>query len=178
MPDLNTYKSTLTPEEVDEALKNIGKVLESVQEAERWANVAKANAEHPVGYIFEWAPVHGQSTDLSTAQKVADYFGYGTWAEIGPGQVLAAANGSHAAGTSVGSETHTMTLPELVAHEHVMNGWSYGIPNPSGGESQFAPTEPYTSINNFTGTTKPSGEGQPFSIMQPTLYVYRWQRIA
>lgn len=139
---------------------------------------ANARFQMPVGFIFEWVPVDGQSVDLSTPQKVASYFGYGTWAEFAPGKVLAAASSSHAVGTSVGSETHTMTLQELVSHEHSINGWSFGIQNPSGGETQFAPTEPYSSINNFSGTTKPTGEGQPFSIMQPTQYVYRWQRIA
>lgn len=48
---LNIYKSTLTPQEVDEALKNISKVKQSVQEAKHWADVSKANAEHPIGYI-------------------------------------------------------------------------------------------------------------------------------
>lgn len=139
---------------------------------------ANARFQMPVGFIFEWVPVDGQSVDLSTPQKVASYFGYGTWAEFAPGKVLAAASSSHAVGTSVGAETHTMTLQELVSHEHSINGWAFGIQNPSGGETHFAPTEPYSSINNFSGTTKPTGEGRPFSIMQPTQYVYRWQRIA
>lgn len=41
----------------------------------------------PIGYIFSWAPADG-SPDLSTPAKVAAYFGFGTWAAYGTGQVL------------------------------------------------------------------------------------------
>lgn len=42
MPDgLNTYKSTLTPQEVDEAFRNIGKVQESVNQAAGYAQTAE-----------------------------------------------------------------------------------------------------------------------------------------
>lgn len=130
----------------------------------------------PVGYIFEWAPVPGQSVDLSTPEKVAQYFGYGTWAEYAPGKVLAGVNDSHSIGTSVGAETHAITKAEMPAHEHDIHGWAYSVPtgSPTG---QYAVTEPYTVNDNYGGTTKTSGGGQAMSLMQPTQYVYRWQRI-
>lgn len=46
MPDgLNTYKSTLTPQEVDEALRNIGNVQKSLEAAEASAEQAKKYAD-------------------------------------------------------------------------------------------------------------------------------------
>ena len=137
---------------------------------------ADARFQMPVGYIFEWAPVDAQGIDLSTPEKVAQYFGYGTWAEYAPGKVLAATNSDHAISTSVGGETHTITVAEMPAHTHEINGWAYNIM--AGEAGQFATTYPYDIINNYQGTTKSSGGGQPMSLMQPTQYVYRWQRIA
>lgn len=40
----------------------------------------------PVGYIFQWVPTDG-GPDLSTASKVAEYFGFGTWAQVATGTV-------------------------------------------------------------------------------------------
>lgn len=42
----------------------------------------------PVGSIIEWSPVSGNGTDLSTAAKVAAYYGFGTWEAYGPGRML------------------------------------------------------------------------------------------
>lgn len=138
-------------------------------------NQSNARFEMPVGYIFEWAPVSGQSVDLSTPEKVAQYFGYGTWAEYAPGKVLAGVNDSHRIGTSVGAETHAITTAEMPAHEHGIHGWS--VAQPGSGTTQFTATYPYTQYDNFPGTTRPVGGGQAMSLMQPTQYVYRWQRI-
>lgn len=137
---------------------------------------ADARFQMPVGYLFEWAPVSGKSVDLSTPEKVAAFFGYGTWAEFAPGKVLAAQNSTHAAGTSTGAETHAITTAEMPAHSHNIHGWS--IAQPGGGTTQFCATYPYTSYDNFPGTTKSAGSGKAMSLMQPTQYVYRWQRIA
>lgn len=137
---------------------------------------ANARFQMPVGYIFEWAPVNDQGVDLSTPEKVAQYFGYGTWAEFAPGKVLACVNDFHEIDTTVGAETHTITQNEIPAHEHGIHGWSIALPG--GSTDQFVATYPYTTYDNFPGTTKPAGGGQAMSLMQPTQYVYRWQRIA
>ena len=43
----------------------------------------------PLGYIFEFDPTGiTDAPDLSTADKVHDYFGYGTWEDYGSGRVL------------------------------------------------------------------------------------------
>lgn len=133
--------------------------------------------QHPVGFIFEWSKVAGQSVDLSTPEKVAQYFGYGTWAEFAPGKVLAAVNDYHAIGTSVGEESHAITLDEMPSHEHGLSAWSIGTADV--GSSTGLSTNAYPpTYDNFTPTTKAVGGGQPISLMQPTQYVYRWQRIA
>lgn len=36
----------------------------------------------PVGYIFDWSPVEGNSIDLTSPGKVTEYFGYGTWVDL------------------------------------------------------------------------------------------------
>lgn len=130
----------------------------------------------PVGSIVEWSPVDGDITDLSTPAKVAAYYGFGTWEAYAPGRVLAAVADGHTVGSQVGAETHVVTKSEMPAHEHGIHGWSWGVPG--GGEQQFAITKPYDSVDNYEGTTKSEGGGQAMSLMQPTQYVYRWQRIA
>ena len=129
----------------------------------------------PVGSIVEWSPVDGDITDLSTPAKVAAYYGFGTWEAYAPGRVLAAVTDGHTVGSQVGAETHVVTKSEMPAHEHGIHGWSWGVPG--GGEQQFAITKPYDSVDNYEGTTKSEGGGQAMSLMQPTQYVYRWQRI-
>lgn len=129
----------------------------------------------PVGSIIEWAPADGSTIDLSSPDKVASYYGFGVWEAYAPGRVLAAAADGHVAGSQVGEETHAISTAEMPAHEHGIHGWSYGI---SGGQSgQYAASFPYTEYDNYAGTTKSAGGGQAMSLMQPTQYVYRWQRI-
>lgn len=130
----------------------------------------------PIGYIFEWAPVDG-GPDLSTPEKVAEYFGFGTWAAYASGKVMAGVNSSHGIGTSVGAETHAITVNEMPSHAHNYNGWAVDIP--SGGTSGiYALAKPYDQYNNFGMNTQSSGGGAAMSLMQPTTYVYIWQRIS
>ena len=137
---------------------------------------ANARFQMPVGFIFEWAPVDGQSVDLSTPQKVASYFGYGTWAAFAAGKVMAGVNAAHGVGTSVGAETHAITVREMPVHAHVYNGWAVAIPSGAGSE-MYALVKPYDQHNNFGMNTKSAGDGAAMSLMQPTIYVYIWQRI-
>lgn len=138
---------------------------------------ANARFQMPVGYIFEWAPVNDQGVDLSTPEKVAQYFGYGTWVAFGAGQVLAAVNNSHEIGTSIGEESHAITVDEMPSHKHGLSAWQIGTADFGGSTGLTTNAYPPT-YDNFTPTTKTVGGGQPISLMQPTQYVYRWQRIA
>lgn len=130
----------------------------------------------PVGSIVEWAPVDGGDADLSTPGKVAAYFGFGTWAAFAAGKVMAGVNSSHEIGTSVGAETHQITTDEMPAHAHVYNGWAVAISSSSSSE-MYALVKPYDQHNNFAMNTKSAGGGTAMSLMQPTTYVYIWQRI-
>lgn len=173
------YSLQFSGQEIDEILKNAKEVKEEFEKLkERFDNFYEnGKIIHPVGYIFEWAPVSGQSVDLSTPQKVASYFGYGTWAAFAPGKVLAATNSSHAVGTSVGTETHTITNNEMPSHIHTLNGWQIGTQDFGGTTGLTVSAYPLT-YNNTAQTTKATGGSAAMSLMQPTQYVYRWQRIA
>lgn len=139
---------------------------------------ADARFQMPIGYVFEWASVPEQSIDLSTPEKVSQYFGYGTWAAFGAGQFLLGAGGIYQAGNTGGEAEHTLTQGELpnvsVGVEVVFSGQS--------GSSVYSATNagmvglPYNSAD--AGKTKPLGSGQAHNNMPPYIVVYRWQRIA
>jgi hypothetical protein len=81
------------------------------------------------------------------------------------GRVFAGISGSHAIGTSLGTETHTILAGELPPHTHTIPG-SAGA-NFAGGGS--------TSYQNFVGSTTTTsagpGSSTPISILQPTVYM-------
>lgn len=251
MPDeLNTYKSTLTPQEVDEAFRNIGKVQANIEKAAGYAQTAEqygtivqqnqaaiqaiednlsdvqgaaqnaadaknaatsaaasasaasqsaADAEDaaeraeaaagvnpndyypkteadqrfqmPVGYYFDWAPVAGNAADLSTAEKVAAYFGYGIWKEIS-GVFMLSRSASHDVGSTGGEEEHTLTASEL---PNYANGYTYGTPTNAENNRAFINTG---SGSNISFGQLKLGNGQAHNNMPPYLVCYRWQRIA
>ena len=67
----------------------------------------------PVGSIVEWSPVDSGKADLSTPEKVAAYYGFGTWEAYGSGRMLLGVSDGHAIGSTGGEETHTLVLEEL-----------------------------------------------------------------
>lgn len=147
-----------------------------------------ARYQLPVGYIFDWAPVEGQSTDLSTPQKVAAHFGYGTWKEI-TGRFTFGRSSSHAVGTTGGEETHTLTeaeLPQITGScDAKSSGNNWGLfGTGSGAFKESNPIATSTNTNKTTDTPRYSkmtmsfGGGQSHNNMPPYLTVYKWQRIA
>lgn len=137
---------------------------------------ADARFQLPVGYIFDWAPVAGQSADLSTPEKVAQHFGYGTWQEI-TGRFTFGRDASHEVGSTGGEEKHALTADENGPHTHAFTnkGGNVNI-----GSTWYA-TSNYGNGNapdtNILGTQS-SGQGAPHNNMPPYLAVYKWQRIA
>lgn len=126
----------------------------------------------PVGSIVEWAPVDGGNADLSTPEKVAAYYGFGTWQAYGQGRMLLGVSGSHAIGSTGGEETHTLTQSEL---------------------PEYTIGRVYTSDTNVkkTGDWVKTGPGDktgfgPLKLgnnkahqnMPPYITIYRWRRIA
>ena len=130
----------------------------------------------PVGYIFDWAPVAGQSADLSTPEKVAQHFGYGTWQEI-TGRFTFGRDASHEVGSTGGEEKHALTADENGPHTHAFTnkGGNVNIGSTWYATSNYGNvTAPDTNILD----TQSSGQGAPHNNMPPYLTVYKWQRIS
>lgn len=134
---------------------------------------AEARFQMPVGFLFEWLPVAGQQTDLSTPEKVAAYFGYGTWQEI-TGRFTFGRDDTHAAGETGGEEMHTLTGSEVPNLHNVVYGTA-------GGSNAVLLASAVTlngTYANSIGLPMNNGGGQPHNNMPPYLTVYKWQRIA
>lgn len=67
----------------------------------------------PVGSIVEWAPVEGDNTDLSTPEKVAAYYGFGTWEAYGSGRMPLGASSAYPLGSEGGEATVKLTEAQL-----------------------------------------------------------------
>lgn len=132
----------------------------------------------PVGYTFTWDPVSGSDIDLSTPEKVADHFGFGTWQQIKDTFILAAGD-KYSVGSSGGEETHKLTIAEMPKHTHNVyfsnpdfqeNAWGFTYERTGAkAASQITP--------DFTGILY-SGDGQPFNVMPKYRSMYVWKRIA
>ena len=130
----------------------------------------------PVGSIVEWSPVDGGKADLSTPEKVAAYYGFGTWEAYGSGQMLLGVSDSHGAGSTGGEEKHTLTQSEVASHYHTVNDVSrYGDAGITGWN--FTPDSNGTWHAASVNTTS-SGSKEPHNNMPPYITVYRWRRIA
>lgn len=135
--------------------------------------------ELPIGYIFEFDPTGiSGAPDLSTTEKVHNYFGYGTWEAYGAGRVTIGANSVHAVGSEGGEETHTLIQTELPSPIRPLENIVRDINNNLGGYGC-----PITNVPAGTYISKPGpimieGGNQPHNNMQPFRTVYRWRRIA
>ena len=125
---------------------------------------------YPVGSIY----LSVSGTDPQTL------FG-GTWARL-EDVFLLAAGAKHAAGSTGGEESHTLTEDEIAPHKHAMaygpessassTGFPYGIA--SGSATNSAGGRGYmTNLGTFS-----AGGGQPHNNMPPYLSVYTWKRTA
>lgn len=126
----------------------------------------------PVGGIIEWdgTGLTG-APDLSTPEKVAAVYGYGTWERYGTDRVTVGAGGEYAAGATGGEKEHTLTVNEMPKHNHdaLIGGGSNGqygfsIINSSNGQ-----LERYALLS--------TGGSQPHNNMQPYIAPYRYRRI-
>ena len=131
----------------------------------------------PIGGIIEWdgTGLNG-APDLSTPEKVASVYGYGTWERYGTDRVTVGAGGEYNAGSIGGEKEHTLNIAEMPSHQHQLHGWAIAItPGPG---TQYAPTHPFDQYDNTNLTTRPVGEGQPHNNMPPYVGTYRYRRIA
>lgn len=133
------------------------------------AITAAINRLTPVGTIITWSPVSGDSTDLSTANKVAAYFGFGAWTQI-KDRFLLAAGDTYTVGATGGEATHVLTVNEMPSHNHV-----YSFPGHDTGTDWYGQNG---VAKGSTDTTRSSGGGLAHNNMPPYQTVYVWQRTA
>ena len=131
----------------------------------------------PIGGIIEWdgTGLNG-APDLSTPEKVASVYGYGTWERYGTDRVTVGAGGEYNAGSIGGEKEHTLNIAEMPSHQHQLHGWAISITG--GASTQYTPSHPYDKYDNTKLMTRPVGGGQPHNNMQPYIGTYRYRRIA
>lgn len=140
---------------------------------------AGESIEFPLGYIFEFDPTGiTNAPDLSTAAKVHDYFGYGTWEAYGAGRVMIGVNSGHAVGSEGGEEKHTLIITELPSKIGPLANIMLDISNNRGGFGGPITSVPAGTYMSRPGPITIEGGDQPHNNMQPYRTVYRWRRIA
>lgn len=138
--------------------------------------LAALKKQMPIGYTFAWSQTSGSGIDLSTAEKVAAYYGFGTWEQI-KDRFLLGAGDSYADGETGGEAEHVLTTNEMPSHAHT--AYAYGGTSIQGGGTD----QNYKVIktSSFDGTkrlTETTGSGQSHNNMPPYFTVYIWRRIA
>ena len=140
---------------------------------------AGGSIELPLGYIFEFDPTGiTNASDLSTAAKVHDYYGYGTWEAYGAGRVTIGVNSGHAVGSDGGEETHTLIQTELPSSIGPLANIMLDVSDNRGGFGCAFTTVPNGTYMARPGAITIEGGNQPHNNMQPYRTVYRWRRIA
>lgn len=133
----------------------------------------------PIGGIIEWdgTGLTG-APDLSTPEKVAAVYGYGTWEAYGAGRVTIGANSVHAIGSEGGEETHTLRDIELPSPIGPLANIMLDVNSNRGGFGGPITTVPEGTYMAKPGAITIEGGNQPHNNMQPYRTVYRWRRIA
>lgn len=118
----------------------------------------------PIGSIY---------MNKTNSANPSTYLGYGTWTAI-EGYVVAGYKSGDpnfgTAGVTIGSATHTLTVAELPAHDHVGNS----IGGTGVGVFAWGTVAGNTALE-VTGST---GLGDAHNNIQPTLVAYVWERTA
>ena len=129
----------------------------------------------PVGGIIEWdgTGLTG-APDLSTPEKVAAVYGYGTWERYGTDRVTVGAGGDYTAGSTGGEKEHILTVDEMAEHKHGVYG-TIGTVEATG-NIQTAPNNSY--LRPVQTETASTGGSKPHNNMQPFIAAYRYRRIA
>ena len=136
----------------------------------------------PIGGIIEWdgTGLTG-APDLSTPEKVAAVYGYGTWERYGTDRVTVGAGGDYAAGSVGGEKEHTLTVDEMPSHSHKINSMSWGgkgLNNEISHNYSFWVFDKSNKAEIDISYLQAAGGGQPHNNMQPYIGTYRYRRIA
>ena len=119
---------------------------------------------HPVGSIY-------QSTDPTSPE---DLFG-GTWEQVKDVFLLAAGD-SHAAGSTGGEETHTLTKAELPDHNHTFKYTGQSVTTGVNAVRLYQAAS--NQYNAYSGGQSSDCGDQAHNNMPPYLAVYTWRRTA
>lgn len=136
----------------------------------------------PIGGIIEWdgTGLTG-APDLSTPEKVAAVYGYGTWERYGTDRVTVGAGGDYAAGSVGGEKEHTLTVDEMPSHSHEITKMSWGgngLNNEIDHNYNFWVFDKSNKAKIDISYLQAAGGGQPHNNMQPYIGTYRYRRIA
>lgn len=138
----------------------------------------------PIGGIIEWdgTGLTG-APDLSTPEKVAAVYGYGTWERYGVDRVTVGAGGEYSVGSAGGEKEHMLTYNELpertIINDSVTKSvninfsrWEYGTKN--AGDFVTSTIRDLAEAGAISGL-KPYG--QPHNNMPPYIGTYKYRRI-
>ena len=141
----------------------------------------------PVGGIIAWdgTGLIG-APDLSTPEKVAAVYGYGTWERYGTDRVTVGAGGAYTAGSTGGEKEHTLTEDEMPSHGHTLavNGDpSFSLAANGADSSPVVTGQSIGAINSsqihgYDVLAMGTGGNQPHNNIQPYIAPYRYRRIA
>ena len=130
----------------------------------------------PVGGVIEWDGTGiPNAPDLSTPEKVAAFYGYGTWARYGVDRVTIGAGGEYAVGSTGGEKDHTLTIAEMPSHTHSVMSTDGQTTSQT-----FYPVQMVTKPGEFADKNAilQTGGSRPHNNMQPYIGVYKYRRIA
>lgn len=128
----------------------------------RYLGKALLDYLHPVGCIY-------QSTDPTSP---ADLFG-GTWEQV-KDRFLLAAGDSHAAGSTGGEETHTLTKAEIPDHAHTLKYTGQSVTEGVNAIRLYQAAS--NQHNAYSGGQSSDCGDQAHNNMPPYLAVYTWRR--
>ena len=130
----------------------------------------------PVGGVIEWDGTDiPNAPDLSTPEKVAAFYGYGTWERYGVDRVTIGAGGEYAAGSTGGEKEHKLTIEEMPSHNHSVMSTDGQTTSQT-----FYPVQMVTKPGEFADKNAilQTGGSQPHNNMQPYIGAYKYRRIA
>lgn len=141
----------------------------------------------PVGGVIEWdgTGLIG-APDLSTPEKVAAVYGYGTWERYGVDRVTVGAGGEYAAGSTGGEKEVYLTadeIPSLNAPLYMNGNTGFPIgcyPSAGSGRGEMYPVSigSKTSCDQDLIASRYNYNQKPVNNMQPYIANYKYRRIA
>lgn len=141
----------------------------------------------PIGGIIEWdgTGLTG-APDLSTPEKVAAVYGYGTWERYGTDRVTVGAGGEYEAGATGGEKEHKLTSNEIPSLDTPLymngnTGFPIGCyPSSGSGRGEMYPVTigQKTACEQDLVGSRLNYNQKAVNNMQPYIGTYRYRRIA